>query len=204
MDVTTIIASRDSSDRPVADSVRLAWPNEAAEIAALQRRAWAAQLPADLAQTLLASVSDLEMTEAWHAAITRPPRASYRVLVAVERGRVVGFASTMPSPDEDGDPAVDGQIEEFVVDPAAQQRGHGSRLLNACADTLRSDGFRRAYTWVGRERRADPVPVHGRMGARRRRAGDRHRRRGRSASARSACTRTFLTFLLAPDLAPPC
>jgi ribosomal protein S18 acetylase RimI-like enzyme len=137
------------SDRPVADSVRLAWPIEAAEIAALQRRAWAAQLPVELAETLLGSVSEIQMTEAWHAAITRPPRASYRVLVAVEQGRVVGFASTMPSPDEDSEPGLDGQLEEFAIDPAAQQRGHGSRLLNACADTLRSDGFRRAYCWVG-------------------------------------------------------
>ena len=138
-----------ASDRPVTDSVRLAWPKEAAEIAALQRRAWATQLPADLAETLLASVSELEMIEAWHAAITRPPQASYRVLVAIEAGRVVGLASTMPSPDEDCEPGVDGQIEEFLIDPAAQQRGHGSRLLNASADTLRSDGFRRAYCWVG-------------------------------------------------------
>ena len=67
------------SDRPVADSVRLAWPIEAAEIAALQRRAWAAQLPAELAETLLGSVSEIQMTEAWHTAITRPPRASSRV-----------------------------------------------------------------------------------------------------------------------------
>jgi ribosomal protein S18 acetylase RimI-like enzyme len=137
-----------ASDRPIADSVRLAWPHEAPQIAAIQRRAWTAQLPGDLAQTLLASVSESEMTEAWQTAITRPPQASYRVLVAVEAGRVVGFASTMPSPDEDSDPGGDGQIEEFVVDPPAQQRGHGSRLLNACADTLRSDGFRRAYCWV--------------------------------------------------------
>jgi GNAT superfamily N-acetyltransferase len=136
-------------DHQVADSVRLAWPNEAAQIAALQRRAWAMNLPADLAQTLLGSVSVHQMIEAWHTAITRPPQASYRVLVAVEAGRVVGFASTMPSPDEDSDPATDGQIEEFVIDPAAQQRGHGSRLLNASADTLRSDGFRRGYCWVG-------------------------------------------------------
>ena len=140
-----------ASDRPTADSVRLAWPNEAAEIAAIQRRVWAAQLPDDLSQTLLASVSEFQMTEAWHTAITQPPQASCRVLVAVEAGRVVGFASTMPSPDEDIDPAGDGQIEEFVIDPAAQQRGHGSRLLNACADTLRSDGFRRAYCWVGED-----------------------------------------------------
>ena len=132
----------------MADSVRLAWPHEAPEIAAIQRRAWTAQLPADLAQNLLASVTESEMTEAWHQAITRPPQASFRVLVALEAGRVVGFASTMPSPDDDSDPGGDGQIEEFVIDPPAQQRGHGSRLLNACADTLRSDGFRRAYCWV--------------------------------------------------------
>ena len=143
-----------ASDGP-ADSVRLAWPHEAAEIAALQRRAWAAQLPTDLAQALLASVSESEMTEAWQTAIARPPQASYRVLVAVAAGRVVGFASTMPSPDEDIDPGADGQIEEFVIDPAAQQRGHGSRLLNACADTLRSDGFRRCYCWVAE----DDVPL---------------------------------------------
>ena len=137
-----------ASDRPVADSVRLAWPNEAADIAALQRRAWAAQLPADVAETLLSSVSELQMTEAWHTAITRPPQASYRVLVAIEGGRVVGFASTRPSSDEDSEPGVDGQIDEFLIDPAAQQRGHGSRLLNACADTLRSDGFRHGSYWV--------------------------------------------------------
>ena len=132
----------------LADSVRLAWPSEAAGIAAVQRRGWASQLPSGLGETMLESVSAEEMTEAWHRAITRPPQASYRVLVAVEAGRVVGFARTMPSPDEDGEPGEDGQIEEFVVDPPAQQRGHGSRLLNACADTLRSDGFRRAYCWV--------------------------------------------------------
>jgi GNAT superfamily N-acetyltransferase len=135
----------------LADSVRLAWPGEAAGIAAVQRRGWAAQLPPGLADPMLGSVSAEEMTEAWHRAITRPPQASYRVLVAVEAGRVVGFASTMPSPDEDGDPGEDGQIEEFVVDPPAQRRGHGSRLLHACADTLRSDGFVHARCWVSAE-----------------------------------------------------
>ena len=117
----------------------------------LQRRAWAAQLPDDVAQNLLDSVTEAQMTEAWHAAITRPPQASYRVLVAIEAGRVVGFATTMPSPDDDSQPGVDGQIEEFVIDPPAQQRGHGSRLLNASADTLRADGFQRAFCWVGED-----------------------------------------------------
>jgi GNAT superfamily N-acetyltransferase len=133
----------------LADSVRLAWPTEAAGIAAVQRRSWAVQLPPPLADAMLADVSVEQMTEAWHGAITRPPRASFRVLVAVEEGRVVGFASTMPSPDEDAEAGQDGQLEEFVVDPPAQRRGHGSRLLHAVADTLRSDGFTNARCWVG-------------------------------------------------------
>ena len=40
----------------LADSVRLAWPSEAAGIAAVQRRAWAAQLPPDVAHAMLGSV----------------------------------------------------------------------------------------------------------------------------------------------------
>ena len=57
----------------------------------------------------------------------------------------------MPGEDDDADPGMDGAIDLFVVDPAAQHRGHGSRLLNACADTLRADGFGRAGCWVNTE-----------------------------------------------------
>jgi ribosomal protein S18 acetylase RimI-like enzyme len=137
-----------ASGGPIADSVRLAWPAEASSIAELQRRSWAIQWPADLAELMLSSVSLAEMTDSWRAAIERPPQAAFRVLVATDGQRVVGFATTMPSQDGDADPAVDGAIEVFVVDPAAQHRGHGSRLLNACADTLRADGFARARWWV--------------------------------------------------------
>ena len=136
------------TDGPVADSVRLAWPAEAAGIAELQRRAWATQLPPDLAEVMLGRLAVEEMAAAWLSAITRPPRASYRVLVAVDQERVVGFATTVPSPDDDAEEGRDGEVEQFVVDPVAQHRGHGSRLLNACADTLRADGFGRASWWV--------------------------------------------------------
>ena len=43
---------------------------------------------------------------------------------------------------------LDGTVAEFTIDPQAQRRGHGSRLLNACVDTLRADGFERATWWV--------------------------------------------------------
>jgi ribosomal protein S18 acetylase RimI-like enzyme len=137
-----------ASGEPIADSVRLAWPAEAVSIAELQRRAWATQWPADLAELMLASVSLTEMTDSWRLAVERPPQSAFRVLAATDGTRVVGFASTMPSQDDDADPSIDGAIDQFVVDPAAQHRGHGSRLLNACADTLRADGFRRASFWV--------------------------------------------------------
>jgi len=140
-----------SSPPAVADSVRLALPGEAAAIASIQRRRWASELPAEVAESVLDVVAAEEMTQAWHAAIARPPQARCRVLVAVEQGRVVGYATTLPSADGDADVGLDGAIEEFGVDPAARHRGHGSRLLNAAVDTLRADGFRRAYAWVGAE-----------------------------------------------------
>lgn len=134
---------------PLADSVRIAWPVEAAAVAELQRRVWSSELPPAVAATVLSGVSAEEMTQAWEQAIIRPPQARYRVLVAVADARVVGFATTVPGQDPDGDPAVDGEVQEFAVDPPARHRGHGSRLLNACADTLRADGFRHARWWVG-------------------------------------------------------
>jgi GNAT superfamily N-acetyltransferase len=142
------IADVTSSPGPVADSVRTAWPAEAGPIAELQRRVWSSELPADVAAALLGELSTAGMAEAWERAISRPPQARYRVLVAVAEARVVGFATTLPGQDPDADPATDAEIGEFAVDPPARHRGHGSRLLNACADTLRADGFRRARWWV--------------------------------------------------------
>ncbi len=132
----------------IADSVRLALPVEAAQIAAIQRRTWSQQLPAQVADSVLSGVDLDAMTQSWHAAIVRPPLAQFRVLVAVADVRVVGFAALGPSDDPDAEPGQDGIVAEFAVDPVAQRSGHGSRLLNACMDTLRADGFERATWWV--------------------------------------------------------
>ncbi len=133
-------------------SVRLALPAEAEAIAALQRRAWAQAYPQAVAARLLGGTDLAAMTDAWEAAIRRPPLATLRVLVAVDssegRHRVVGFAAVGPSDDPDAAPDADGTVAEFAVDPPAQRFGHGSRLLQACVDTLRADGFSRATWWV--------------------------------------------------------
>lgn len=132
----------------VADrSVRLAWAADTDAIGAVQARAWTASYGSLLPPALLADVDAPSFAAAWREAVTRPPSARHRVLVALEAGRVVGFAATAPSEDPDAQPA-DGEIVAFHVDPAAFGEGHGSRLLAAVADTLRADGFTRARIWL--------------------------------------------------------
>ena len=136
---------------PTADvSVRVAWADDAPAIARVQLRAWP-ELYADLVPAE-AIPSGPEAEEAapppgarrW----TRPGDARNRVLVALERNRVVGFAITGPAGDPDCDPVADAELRELTVDPDERGKGHGSRLLQAAADTMAADRFSRAVTWV--------------------------------------------------------
>ncbi len=128
----------------VTDSVRLALPSEAVDLARIQRRVWSQS--EGLAAAVRTTPAD-EATRAWHDAIVRPPLAHFRVLVAIGDTGVVGFAVTGPSGDDDAEETT-GALGEFVVDPAQRRNGHGSRLLNAAVDTLRTDGYRVATMWV--------------------------------------------------------
>jgi len=134
---------------PTADvSVRVAWSADAAGIAGVQVRTWRLAyvdvLPAEVLDTFDAD----DFAASWTAALAKPKDARNRVLVALERVSIQGFAVTGPSSDPDVDPLATGEIAELVVDAAATRRGHGSRLLQACADTLRSDRFEHATMWV--------------------------------------------------------
>ncbi len=60
----------------------------------------------------------------------------------------MGFAAVGPSNDPDATGGSDALIAEFVIDPDQLGQGHGSRLLHACVDTLRADGFERATWWI--------------------------------------------------------
>jgi ribosomal protein S18 acetylase RimI-like enzyme len=134
---------------PTADlSVRVAWAQDAAGIADVQVAAWRERYAAVLPTEVLRSLEPAAFAEQWVSALTRPKDARHRVLVALARTSIEGFAMTVPSADPDADPVSDGEIAELVVAPTAQRVGHGSRLLHACADTLRSDGFSRATIWL--------------------------------------------------------
>lgn len=139
----------DGTSRPTSDvSVRVAWADDAGAIAALQVRAWREMYVNVLPPELLASLPAEQFETAWQQSIARPKEARQRVLVALERATVRGFAATVPATDADASPAVDAEVTEFVVDPAHRHAGHGSRLLHAGVDTLRSDKFSRATIWV--------------------------------------------------------
>ena len=136
---------------PTADvSVRIAWADDAPAIAEVQLRAWpelyGGLLPADAIPTGPEAVE--QAASAWRQSMSTPGDARNRVLVALERNRVVGFAITGPAGDPDCDPVADGELQELTLDPGERGKGHGSRLLQAAADTLEADRFTRAVTWT--------------------------------------------------------
>lgn len=129
-------------------SVRVAWGEDAAAIADVQVRAWRQEYAALLPEDLLAAMDPDDFAQAWQDSLARPRDARNRVLVALERNTVRGFAVTGPSTDPDADPVGDGEVTELTVDPDHTRAGHGSRLVQACAETLRADRFLRALTWL--------------------------------------------------------
>ncbi len=131
-------------------SVRVAWADDAEAITAVQLRTWPS-LYADLVPAeAIPSGPEAEeaAAAAWRQSLTTPGDARNRVLVALERNRVCGFVITGPAADPDCDPVSDAELRELTVDPGERGRGHGSRLLQAAADTMTADRFTRAVTWV--------------------------------------------------------
>lgn len=134
---------------PTADvSVRVAWADDAPGIARVQLRSWRAAYADLLPVDLLEAIPVEEVAATWAESLKKPADARNRLLVALERNRITGFAVTAPADDPDCNPIDDGAVAEFCVDPDEQRLGHGSRLLQACADTLRADRFTRAVFWV--------------------------------------------------------
>lgn len=123
--------------------VRVAWARDAEALAGLQLAAWTERLDKPHA---LPDVSDV--AAAWRRSLAAPGDARLRVLVALEGDRLVGYAVVGPDPDPDASPARDAQLAELAVAPTSRRRGHGSRLLHACVDTWRADGFAHASAWV--------------------------------------------------------
>lgn len=129
-------------------SCRVAWADDASAIAAVQVRAWRASYEKILPREFLDALVAEDVAADWRESLSRPPDARNRVLVALERNLVTGFAVTGPAVDPDCDPIAVGELTDLTVDPHQRHAGHGSRLMQAGIDTLRADRFGRAVTWV--------------------------------------------------------
>jgi GNAT superfamily N-acetyltransferase len=88
----------------------------------------------------------------WEQAIAAPPSPLHRVLTALDRSAVVGFAAIAPVEESvrtglEGDPP-EAEVLALEVDPAHCRTGHGSRLLAACVDVLRQQNAGHVMTWA--------------------------------------------------------
>jgi hypothetical protein len=88
-------------------SCRVAWSDDAPAIAAVQVRAWRSSYAGLLPAEVLSALSPEEFAEGWRASLSRPADARNRVLIALERNLVTGFAITGPASDPDRDPIAD-------------------------------------------------------------------------------------------------
>lgn len=121
-------------------SVRPTLVEDAPRLGEIQLAAWRAT--GLLPQSILGDGEATVFADAWRQAVASPPSAKHRLLTACDRTTVVGFAGLAPV-DEDT-----GEIVVLEVDPDYVRKGHGSRLLAACTDILRSTGARNVRTWV--------------------------------------------------------
>lgn len=125
-------------------TVRVAWTDDAPQIARLLIAEWRARQ-----LELLSQLPDEESAaDAWRRSLQAPGDARNRVLVALGEAGVCGMAVLTPATDPDCDPVSDAELVELVVAPEHRRQGHGSRLLQAAADTLSADRFTRAVCWV--------------------------------------------------------
>lgn len=117
-------------------------------MAAAQAAAWTQAFARTLPPSVLDALRGPAAIEQWRRAVAEPPTRRHRLLVAEAGGDVVGFAAIGPAGDPDLDDQTDAELLAIGVLPDRSGEGHGSRLVNAGVDHLRSDGFATAYVWL--------------------------------------------------------
>jgi len=127
--------------------VRAARAEDVPEIVRIQVDTWRTAYARLLPPAVLAAATPERAGAEWSAAVLDPPSDRHVVLVAIEQRWTVGFVAFGPS-EQDGGPDRTGVLQTLLVEPRWGRRGHGSRLLAAAVDHLRSGGMARAEVWL--------------------------------------------------------
>ena len=138
--------------------IRPAVPADAMQIAAVHVRSWQAAYSGILPAAYLDALRP-EDRAARYDLTHVDPAAPYTQL-AVDQGRIIGFATTLPS-EHGGMPW--GELRALYVDPDHWARGAGVALLRAAEEHLAQTGFSQAALWVltGNHRAARFYEHHG-------------------------------------------
>ncbi|HEY7283569.1 MAG TPA: GNAT family N-acetyltransferase [Actinomycetota bacterium] len=126
--------------------IRAADRRDVPEIAAIHVRAWRAAYAGLVDRSYLDSLSVEERAVRWREWLESPP-PGMRVWVAEEDGRVLGFASTGPSRDEEAPPET-AEVSTIYLAPELVGTGLGRPLFAHAVEDLRDQGYVRVELWV--------------------------------------------------------
>lgn len=124
--------------------IRDAQPDDAFQVATVHVNSWQVAyrgiLPAHYLEALRAE------DRAPKYDLSGAGRTKPHTIVAIEDGRIVGFATTCGAHDSDLKDA--GQLAALYVDPRYWSRGIGASLIAAARLGLKNRGFQRACLWL--------------------------------------------------------
>jgi GNAT superfamily N-acetyltransferase len=120
--------------------------NDAEAIAGIHVRAWQSAYRGQLTDEYLDGLRVEDRLEMHRGAFESPP-PEYRMWVAEEGDRVVGFAVTAKSQDADADDRT-AELYAIYLEPDRVGTGVGRELFAHAVDDLRERGFRTATLWV--------------------------------------------------------
>jgi GNAT superfamily N-acetyltransferase len=126
--------------------IREAGPSDARPIAEIHVRAWRAAYRGQMPDEYLDALSVEDRLEQ-HEWTIRNPRETWRLWVAEDGGRPVGFAVTGPSEDADADDRT-AEVYAIYLEPDSVGTGVGRELFGHAVEDLRGRGFRTATLWV--------------------------------------------------------
>lgn len=140
--------------------IREAVPDDAHGVAVVHVRSWQEAYRGLMPQAVLDDLSVSEREKGWARLLAERDERS-RTLVAERDRRIVGWASFGAAREDDLSEA--GELWGIYTHPDSWSTGAGRALLAEVEQSLKDDGYRRAYLWVldGNDRAAAFYERHG-------------------------------------------
>lgn len=129
----------------LALTIRVARPEDAADVARIYIESWHDTYPAVLSTAMLCSMTQKGQSARWLLTIRHQRREAVLVAESAQFG-LVGMASLGPSRDRAF--GYDGEVYTLYVDPAHFGRGTGRALLRGAFEMLRKRGHASCVIWA--------------------------------------------------------